>query len=73
VKNLTITLDERTLEEARKHAESRGQSLNAFVRELIKRTVRRPSGKAQRLFDLMDSLPKTQVGITWKREDLYRY
>jgi len=47
-------------------------SLNAFLRELVTRTVRKPVGRSVKLFELMDSLPKTKVGISWKREDLYR-
>jgi hypothetical protein len=73
VTNVTISLDESTLGAARKVAEARGLSLNAYLRELIARNVRKPGSKAaDDLFELMDRLPKTQTGVTWKREDLYR-
>ncbi len=72
MKNVTISLDEETMEDLRTYSAARGQSLNAFLRELITRTVRKRKPGASRLFELMDALPKTKVGITWKREDLYR-
>jgi len=73
MRNVTITLDERTLEEARKYAALRGLSLNAFLRDLIARNVRKPGDKAaEELFEAMDRLPKTAVGVTWSRDELYR-
>lgn len=73
MKNVTISLDDRTMEALRKYARERGQSLNAFLRDLVSRTVRQPADKAaEELFELMDALPATKVGVTWKRDDLYR-
>jgi hypothetical protein len=73
MKNVTISLDDSTMDALRKYASSRGQSLNAFLKELVSRTVNKPGGNADRFFELIDSMPKTKVGITWKREDLYRH
>ena len=73
MRNVTITLDERTLEDARRYAAVRGISLNAFLRDLISRSVRRPGEQAtDELFEAMDRLPKTTVGVAWNRDDLYR-
>jgi len=72
MRNVTITLDERTLEDARRYAAVRGISLNAFLRDLISRSVRKPGEQAaDALFEAMDRLPKTAVGVTWNREDLH--
>ena len=73
MRNVTITLDAKVLEAARRDAAARGISLNAFLRELISRSLGQGNGVgASELFELMDRLPKTTEGITWKREDLYR-
>ena len=71
MKNVTISLDDSTMEALRTYARARGQTLNAFLRELVNRTVRKPKGRSAKLFELMDSLPSTKVGINWSREDLY--
>ena len=71
MKNVTISLDDRTMEALREYTKARGQTLNAFMRELVLRTVRTPKSRSARLFELMDALPTTKVGVTWSREDLY--
>ena len=71
MKNVTISLDDSTVDALRKSATGRGQSLNAFLRELISETVRKPKARSARLFELFDALPSTRIGVTWAREELY--
>ena len=71
MKNVTISLDDNTMEALRNYATARGQTLNGFLRDLVSRTVRKPKGRSARLFQLMDALPETKVGVTWTREELY--
>ena len=43
MKNVTITLDERTLRDARRIAAERSTSLNALIREFLERLAHRES------------------------------
>jgi hypothetical protein len=53
---------------------ARGLSLNAYLQELISTNVRKLGSKAaDDLFALMDRFPTKQLGVAWKRDDLYRY
>lgn len=68
--NLTLTVDDQLLRDARKLAVDRGTSVNQMVREFLETAVRQSTSRQQprnRLLRL--SLP---IGpITWKRDDLY--
>lgn len=73
MKNVTITLEPRLLEAARKAAADQGKSLNKFLRELIARNVERKPGKAmEEFFELVERIGYSNKGIDWQREDLYR-
>jgi len=73
MKNVTISLEDETMAALRQYARDRGMSLNEFLRDLVNRTVLRPSGKtATELFALMDQAHPSPVKIDWKREDLCR-
>ncbi len=43
VRNVTLSLDESLLESAKSYAAGRGMSLNAFVKKLIERELKRSS------------------------------
>ena len=71
MRNLTISLDERTLDECRKYARDRGMSMNALIREAILRTISLGAhDKVEEAFALADKLNLKSEG-PWKRDELY--
>jgi hypothetical protein len=72
MRNITLALDERTLEAGRAYAERHQTTLNALVRELLVKTVLADRGATVReMFRLMDAHPGDSRGRRWKRQDLY--
>ena len=72
MKNLTISLDERLLTEAKKAAASQGVSLNKFIREIVQRAVRPTPEKGEfLLFKLVEELKPNSGGWKWNREEIY--
>lgn len=73
MKNITLSIDEETLEAGRDYAKRHNMSLNALIRTLLKQTVVRPSTQwLAESFEIMDKARGNSRGKTWKREDLYR-
>ena len=72
VKNITLALDERTLEAGRAYARKHETTLNALVRDLLERAVvtDRRAAVAE-MFRLMDQYPGHSRGRRWTREELY--
>jgi hypothetical protein len=72
MKNITLALDEETLNAGRDYAQRHHTTLNALVRELLVKTVLADSEAAVReMFRLMDEHPGNSNGRRWTREDLY--
>jgi hypothetical protein len=72
MKNITLTLDEETLDAGREYAQRHQTTLNALVRELLMKTVLADRKAAVReMFRLMDQHPGISQGRRWTREDLY--
>ena len=73
-RNLTLTLDEQLLRDARKLAIDRNTSVNQLVRDFLVRLVREKDQQRAALADL-DEIFRTlriQVGRhSWTREDLH--
>lgn len=73
MKNLTLAVDERLIEEGRKYAREHHTSLNALIRELLERVVReRRTDWVADCVKEMDAAHGRSKGKKWKREDLYR-
>jgi hypothetical protein len=72
MKNITLALDEETLNAGRAYAQRHQTTLNALVRDLLVKTVvaDRRSG-VQEMFRLMDEHPGNSRGRRWTREELY--
>jgi hypothetical protein len=72
MKNITLALDEETLDAGRDYAQRHQTTLNALVRELLMKTVLadRKAG-VREMFRLMDKHPGNSQGQHWTREDLY--
>jgi len=75
--NLTITVDETTLRRARVRAIERGESVNQFLAEQLRRYAEadgqrgRQQRALERIGELADSLSLSTGGWTWNREELY--
>ena len=72
MKNITLALDEETLEAGRAYAQRHQITLNALVRDLLAKTVLADRQAAIReMFRLMDAHPGKSGSKRWTREDLY--
>ena len=72
MKNITLALDEATIEAGRVYAERHQTTLNALIRDLLARAVvadRQAIGLE--MFRLMDSHPGHSGGRRWTRDDLH--
>lgn len=73
-RNLTLTLDDQLLREARKVALNRNTSVNQLVRDYLSQLVHEADERrvaAQRLEEIFRTT-RVEVGRrTWKREDLH--
>lgn len=72
MKNITLALDEKTLNAGREYSQRHQTTLNALVRELLIKTVLADRTAAVReMFRLMDEHPGNSQGRRWTREELY--
>jgi hypothetical protein len=72
MKNITLALDEETLDAGRDYAQRHQTTLNALVRELLVKTVLADRKAAVcEMLRLMDRHPGNSQGRRWTREDLY--
>lgn len=72
MKNITLALDEETLDAGRAYARRHQTTLNTLIRELLVKTVVADRQAAVReMFRLMDAHPGNSHGHRWTREELY--
>lgn len=72
MKNITLAIDDETLEAGRNYANRHQTTLNSLVRELLARTVLADrEALAIEMFRLMDAHPGNSEGKRWTREELY--
>lgn len=72
MKNITLALDDETLEAGREYARRHQTTLNALVRELLVKTVVADrAGAIREMFRLMDAHPGNSQGLRWTRDELY--
>lgn len=72
MKNITLAIDDETLEAGRSYASRHQTTLNSLVRELLVRTVLADrQALAEEMFRLMDAHPGNSAGKRWTREELY--
>lgn len=75
--NRTITVDAETLKRARIRALERGESVNAYLTDQLRRytedesALAREQAAAERLVELSTTLSGTSSGRSWSRGDLY--
>jgi hypothetical protein len=74
MKNITLAIDDKVLEEARIYAAKRNTSVNALVRDFLNRLAEQEDRSARarrRLRELMDQSPLEAGPVTWTRDDLH--
>lgn len=73
MKNITLSMDEKTLKAGREYAKMQGLSFNDLVRRLVEQTVLSSGNHwLDDVFTLMDSVDASSQGRSWTREELYR-
>lgn len=72
MKNITLAIDDETLEAGRSYASRHQTTLNSLVRDLLVRTVLADrQAMANEMFRLMDAHPGNSQGKRWSRDELY--
>lgn len=72
MKNITLALDEATIEAGRVYAERHHTTLNGLVRDLLARVVvADQQAMVAEMFRLMDGYPGHSGGTRWTRDDLH--
>ena len=72
MKNVTLALDEETLEAGRDYAQRHKTTLNNLVRELLRKTtVGDRKAAASEMLRLMKKYPGKSTGPRWTRAELY--
>ena len=82
MKNITLTIDEDTLERGEEYAKRHNTSLNGLVRDLLEQTVKPRKEWVEEMFRLMDEASAhkdcledgahgNSEGRRWTREDAY--
>ena len=71
--NITLSIEDELLKESREYAQKHKMSLNALIRDFLKRIMRKNHAGWQKDFFVMaDHSTANSKGKKWKREDLYR-
>ena len=70
--NVTMSIDDELLKKSRQYASSRNTSLNALIRQLLKKTVDSNSQEwMNECIFLMDQVGGNSEGKKWIRSDLH--
>jgi len=69
MKNVTLSVEDSTLEGVKRLAASRGVSLNAYIRGILQQLVRSEPGKLTSVFEEIDKLELKPY--TYRRSDAY--
>jgi plasmid stability protein len=72
MKNITLSIPEDLLEKSRAYAKERGTSLNALVRELLRRYVMtEPRHPIDQLLEDSEQIQISTASWRWNRDELY--
>jgi len=73
MKNITLAIDDASLETGREYARKRNISFNTLVRTLLEQAVKPSSLQwLDEVFRQADRVKPSSKGKKWKREELYR-
>lgn len=70
MKNITLSADEKLIEEARKQAAARGRTLNEEFREWLAARALTPQQRAARYRELLKRTSYVRVGRKFTREEM---
>lgn len=71
--NITISLNDKLIEQSRRYAANHHASLNGFIRSLLTKAVQADTQTwLQECFSLMNKAHGNSQGKTWIRDDLHR-
>lgn len=70
MKNITLSADEKLINEARRQAAARGTSLNDEFRQWLKTQTVSPAQRAERYRNLMKRLQHVNAGRKFTREEM---
>lgn len=72
MRNITLSFPDDVVERGREYARRRGMSLNALVREALRRMIDTEEDEAtDALFSALDAAEGNSHGTTWTRDELY--
>jgi len=72
MKNITLAIDERSLELGRKYAKKRNISFNALVRKLLQQTIQtKKSDWLEETFIIAEKEKASSRGKKWTREETH--
>ncbi len=73
MRNITISLQDHVLKAGRRYAALHHLSLNGLIRDLLAKTVLKPSGNAwlEEAFSLADKAKGNSHGKKWTRDEIY--
>ena len=72
MKNITLSMDEQLIQKGREYAARHNTTLNALIRELLKKTVVSDSKHwVDSLILKLEEVEGHSAGRKWVREDLY--
>ncbi len=70
--NITLSIPDEVLKEARDYARKNKTSLNALVRQFLEKTFRKPKKKSMdEFFAIADRCKASSKAWKWNREELY--
>lgn len=73
MKNITLSIDDDTLQAGRAYAQSHDVSFNVLVRKLIEQAVLQKQNRwLEDTFQLMDKTNVSSGSDRWRRDELYR-
>ena len=71
--NITLSIEDDLLKESRKYAQKHNMSLNALIRDFLRKMMNKnKSGWQKDFFAMADRCSANSKGKKWTREDLYR-
>ncbi len=70
--NITLSIPDNVLKEARNYAKKNNTSLNALIRQFLEKTFKKPKKNSwDEFFAIADRANASSKGKKWKREDAY--
>jgi hypothetical protein len=70
MKNITLAIDEETLERGEEYAKRHHTSLTGLVQDLLEQTVKPPDNWLEETFRLADEVHGNSEGRTWTKEEI---